>query len=152
MGARTVVGLCFFGIAGIALLAVLGVLEFEDPSDSVNDTAECSVAATGEPPIFAKLPDGWVSIRIPESGLPLHEVVEQFAQFNGKEFAVIPKDLEKKKIIMVSPNKTIKIEDLTLFFQVLFFTHDLRIVPMWSSPNEIQRVERLESKTFKQRV
>ncbi len=102
--------------------------------------------------IAKKLGDDRFVFALSKDGMEFEKFVQLAAQLTGKTFVYDARRINNKKINMIG-QKILKQEDLVSFLQVLFFAHDMAIVPIGPPETEVLMIEDVKtSQSLKQRA
>lgn len=91
-----------------------------------------------------ELPDGRIKFGLPQEGVPFETFVKGMSEYTGKIFLYDVTEVQHEKISMIG-TKILGKKDLISFLQVLFFTHDMAIVPIDDGENEVLMLENVKT-------
>ncbi|HGY91076.1 MAG TPA: hypothetical protein ENK43_07880 [Planctomycetes bacterium] len=93
-----------------------------------------------------------ITFRLQPEGVPLEKFVASASVITGKTFVFDPRRLSGKVINMIGTKKVAE-EDVFSFLQVLFFAHDLAVLPIGPPETEVLLIEDIKtSQSLKDRA
>jgi general secretion pathway protein D len=102
--------------------------------------------------IATKTDDDRFVFALSKEGMKFEKFVQLASQLTGKAFVYDVRRIQNKTINMVG-KKVLKKEDIVSFLQVLFYSHDMAIVPVGPPETEVLMIEDVKtSQSLKQRA
>ncbi len=131
-----------FGGSTALLMLVVGFLSLPLMGQDEGESNELATKTDDNRFIFA----------LSKDGMPFEKFVQLASQLTGKAFVYDSRRIQNKKINMIG-KKVLKREDLVSFLQVLFYSHEMAIVPVGPPETEVLMIEDIKtSQSLKQKA